>query len=176
MLMARSLDLVVSLPYGPATLDADHRQLERLVLNLLSNAVKFTPDPGRVEVAVTNLGAAVQVRVADTGYGIAEEDQAKLFTRFFRSAAAVEHAVQGTGLGLAVSRAIVTAHEGDIAVTSREGFGTTVTVTLPRPACLADPAVEPGHAGPQAGWKTPPSRTGTASLPSTSAATATSPG
>ena len=110
-------------------------QLDRVVLNLLSNAVKFTGDHGCVEV---RLGVEehrgldhVVLRVADTGIGIATDQQHLLFDRFFRSDDAQQRAIQGTGLGLAVCKAIVETHGGTIDVSSQVGVGTTVTVALP---------------------------------------------
>jgi hypothetical protein len=75
--------------------------------------------------------------VRDNGVGIAENDQAKLFTKFFRSSSSFDQAVQGTGLGLTIVQAIVALHGGRIGVTSAHGKGTTVTVTLPRVAVVS---------------------------------------
>ncbi|MFB9313465.1 sensor histidine kinase [Nocardioides plantarum] len=108
--------------------------MERLVVNLLSNAVKFTDDGGSVTVTlVAEDGATHSVlRVADTGIGIPEEEQGQLFTRFFRSSLAQRRAIQGSGLGLSISRGIVEHHGGTIEVASAVGVGTTVAVRLPR--------------------------------------------
>ena len=112
--------------------------LDRVVLNLLSNAVKFTDDRGRVVVEL-GLGEApdparaphVVLSVRDSGIGISQEQQHRLFERFFRSVEAQQAAIQGTGLGLAVCKAIVDTHGGTIRVDSEVGVGTTVTVSLP---------------------------------------------
>jgi signal transduction histidine kinase len=74
---------------------------------------------------------AVVVEVVDTGIGISEADQAKLFQRFSRAATAHQHAIPGTGLGLALSKDIVEHHGGTIRIASGAGVGTTVTVTIP---------------------------------------------
>ena len=111
--------------------------LERVVSNLMSNAVKFTEDRGRVVVDLrveeVEEGRApyVVLSVADTGIGISADQQPRLFERFFRSVEAQQRAIQGTGLGLAVCKAIVEHHGGRIEVTSEAGVGTTVTVSLP---------------------------------------------
>jgi signal transduction histidine kinase len=81
--------------------------------------------------------------VADTGIGIPAQDQAALFTRFFRASNAVAGAVPGSGLGMSIARTIVTNHEGDISVESAEGEGTTVTVRI----ALAKPGVPPARTG-----------------------------
>ncbi|HEV7956746.1 MAG: hypothetical protein JWL94_324 [Microbacteriaceae bacterium] len=99
--------------------------------NLISNAIKFTSRGGAVTVAMSSIGSEVAVRVTDTGLGIAEAELEKLFTRFFRATTATRNAVPGVGLGLAITRAIVTAHGGDMSVTSEEGVGTTFVLTLP---------------------------------------------
>jgi signal transduction histidine kinase len=77
-------------------------------------------------------GRAAVVEVADTGIGISEEDQGRLFERFFRAESATNQAIQGTGLGLSIVRAIVEAHDGSISVDSTAGRGTTFRIQLPR--------------------------------------------
>lgn len=109
----------------------DPIRIAQLLGNLLSNAVKFTPDGGRVEVRLRREGDQVVLAVADTGIGIPAVDRERVFERFFRTAIAARHAIQGTGLGLAVTKAIVDAHHGTIAVDSDEGRGSTFTVCLP---------------------------------------------
>lgn len=131
-LVNRSLGVTVTLPVQPVVHHGDPVQLERMVTNLMSNAVKFTPDGGTVEVALRSDGECSEIVVRDDGMGIAEDEQAKLFTRFFRATSATERAIQGTGLGLTIVQAIVALHGGKIGVTSAHGQGTTVTVTLPR--------------------------------------------
>jgi signal transduction histidine kinase len=112
-------------------------QLERMLVHLLTNAVKFTPDGGRVELQLRAVGENTEIVVSDTGMGIPEEEQSKLFTRFFRASAATEQAIQGTGLGLTIVKAIVAMHGGRISVESAHERGTTVTVTLPHRQELA---------------------------------------
>lgn len=110
---------------------ADPTQLQRVVLNLLTNAVKFTPDGGRVTVAAEQAGDGVVLRVSDTGIGIPREEQDRVFSRFFRSSLSMASEIQGTGLGLALTRALVEEHGGRVEITSEEGLGTTVRVSLP---------------------------------------------
>jgi signal transduction histidine kinase len=132
LLDPRSLDVIVHVPERPVVLDADPAELERMLVNLLSNAVKFTPDGGRVELRLDADEHAATLVVTDTGMGIPDSEQERLFTRFFRSAAATEQAIQGTGLGLTIVQAIVALHGGSIDVESSVDRGTTVTVRLPR--------------------------------------------
>ena len=82
-------------------------------------------------VAVTVGGEDVVVSFADTGMGIPADEIDRLFTRFFRSSTAVRQAVQGVGLGLSITKAIVTAHGGGLGVESEQGVGTTFTMSLP---------------------------------------------
>lgn len=112
---------------------ADPSQIERILLNVLSNAVKFTPDGGRVTLDARPHGSDVVLTVTDTGIGIPEDEQEMLFTRFFRSSLATTEEIQGTGLGLALTKALVDQHAGSITVSSIEGAGTTVVLTLPTP-------------------------------------------
>ncbi|MGH3346596.1 MAG: ATP-binding protein, partial [Nocardioides sp.] len=132
LLATRHLDFVVRLPDEPVVHEADPDQVERLVLNLLGNAVKFTPDGGRVELVVTDRPETVEIVVLDTGMGIPADEQDQLFTRFFRSSNAMAQAIQGTGLGLTIVQAIMDLHGGHISVSSSEGVGTTVSVSLPK--------------------------------------------
>jgi two-component system phosphate regulon sensor histidine kinase PhoR len=111
----------------------DARHLDLAALNIISNAVKFTPSGGRVTVVVRYDADTHEVLLtcSDSGIGIPERDQAGLFDRFFRASNATSHAIPGTGLGLSVIKGIVDAHGGAVALTSREGKGTIVTVRLP---------------------------------------------
>ena len=114
-----------------APVRGDHERLVQLAGNLLSNAIKFTPAGGTVTVRTFVDGGKVVLEVADTGIGIPEGEQDRLFQRFFRSSTATEQAIPGTGLGLVISRAIVEAHGGTIGVTSQAGAGTCFRVELP---------------------------------------------
>jgi signal transduction histidine kinase len=106
-------------------------RLAQLLDNLVSNAIKFTPSGGSVVVAVAPRDGFACIEVSDTGIGIPEAERERLFERFFRSQTALERQIQGTGLGLYISKAIVESHGGRIGVQSREGEGTTFVVELP---------------------------------------------
>ncbi|GEM_PF-1101720 len=110
---------------------ADERRLKQVLLNLLSNAVKFTPAGGEVSLRAepTDDGGSVAIAVADTGIGIAPEDQQRIFEEFRRVEGSPVH--EGTGLGLALARRLVELHGGQIALESALGAGSTFTVTLP---------------------------------------------
>jgi signal transduction histidine kinase len=97
----------------------------------MSNALKFTPPGGTVSLRLSQRGDVAQIEIADTGMGISDDDQARLFERFFRTSAATDGAIQGTGLGLSIAAAIAEGHGGTIEVESEVGRGTTFTVVLP---------------------------------------------
>lgn len=107
----------------------DARRLERLLMNLLSNAFKFTPAGGKITLEV-RLGRQVEIRVSDTGCGIPQERQENIFERY-RQRQAMDPQPHGLGLGLPICRRIAQEHGGSILLTSREGEGTTVVVSLP---------------------------------------------
>jgi signal transduction histidine kinase len=116
-------------------IQGDERKVKQVLLNLLSNAIKFTPEGGRIDVrAAMNEGLA-EISVSDTGVGIAPEDQGAIFEEF-RQVGTADKKVEGTGLGLALSRRFVELHGGRIWVTSQVKHGSTFTFTLPvrRPA------------------------------------------
>ncbi|WP_395693641.1 ATP-binding protein [Nocardioides sp.] len=127
----RELELDVDLPEDPAPCLGDRDMLERVVINLLGNAVKFTPEGGRLQVALTIHDGQAEVAVADTGIGIPAEEQDQLFSRFFRSSLAQQQAIPGSGLGLSIAHAIVEKHGGTMTVESEEGEGTVFRVRLP---------------------------------------------
>lgn len=125
-------------PGPPITGDRD--RLGQMIDNLISNALKFTPEGRAVRVSLRDDGRDAVLEVGDEGVGIPEADQEHLFERFFRASTAVSKAVPGAGLGLTIVKTIVEAHGGSIALTSTEGIGTTVRVTLPH-VFAADGAV-----------------------------------
>jgi signal transduction histidine kinase len=109
---------------------ADERKVRQVALNLLSNAIKFTPEGGRIEVTAVRGAERAEVSVSDTGVGIAPEDQEKVFEEF-RQVGTADKKVEGTGLGLALSRKFIELHGGRIWVESEIGRGSTFTFTLP---------------------------------------------
>jgi signal transduction histidine kinase len=109
----------------------DPVRLGQVCDNLISNAIKFTPKGGTVTVSLSRGEKDAVVTVRDTGMGIPESELDQLFARFFRATTATRNAVPGVGLGLTITKAIVTAHHGEMGVTSEEGVGTEFTVTLP---------------------------------------------
>jgi signal transduction histidine kinase len=124
----------ITLQHGAsaALVRGDRRQLARVVTNLVGNALKYTPNGGRIDVAVSNTGPIVVLEVSDTGYGVPAADLDRLFTKYGRFHR--DKPIPGTGLGLYLSKAIVEAHGGSVGAESEPGRGSTFTVRLPRAA------------------------------------------
>jgi two-component system cell cycle sensor histidine kinase PleC len=127
------LELSVELPNLPE-IEADYRAVKQVLLNLLSNAVKFTPRGGKVTVrAALEMGAGgerVRVAVSDTGIGISEQDLDRLAKPFEQIESQLSKTQQGSGLGLALTKSLVEMHQGELAMESEPGKGTTVSFTL----------------------------------------------
>jgi PAS domain S-box-containing protein len=118
----------------PDALDAvagDPDRLRQVLINLIDNAVKYSPDGGRVEVAVEARDGGVRVAVRDEGIGIAQLEQRRIFGKFYRVDPGLARGVGGTGLGLYICRELVRRMEGRLTVTSEEGKGSTFAVDLP---------------------------------------------
>jgi signal transduction histidine kinase len=108
----------------------DERKVKQVLLNLLSNALKFAPEGGRIDVRAALNDGMAEISVADTGVGIAPEDQEAIFEEF-RQVGTADKKVEGTGLGLALSRKFIELHGGRIWVQSEPGKGSTFSFTLP---------------------------------------------
>jgi signal transduction histidine kinase len=124
-----SLDVIVE-PDVPAV-RADADALQQALLNLLSNAMKYSGDSRRIEVRLDRVNGHARIHVEDEGVGIAPVEQARIFERFYRSAAAENRHIPGAGLGLTIVAHIAKAHGGHVAVRSSPGRGSTFTVSLP---------------------------------------------
>ncbi|MGH2590781.1 MAG: ATP-binding protein [Actinomycetota bacterium] len=110
--------------------EGDERRIKQVIFNLLSNAVKFTPAGGAVDVSSARVNGEVRISVADTGPGIAPEDHQRIFEEFQQTEAGLEQ-LEGTGLGLALSKRLVELHGGRIWLESEPGKGSTFVFTLP---------------------------------------------
>jgi signal transduction histidine kinase len=128
--LRRSITLEQSIDPRLGEIRGDERKVKQVLLNLLSNAIKFTPEGGRIGVRARPADGIVEVTVADTGVGIAPEDQEAIFEEF-RQVGAAEKKAEGTGLGLALARKFIELHGGRIGVVSQVGVGSTFTFTLP---------------------------------------------
>jgi two-component system phosphate regulon sensor histidine kinase PhoR len=132
--------LVTDIAADVPQLRGDAERLGQVIVNLVHNAVKFSPDGGEVTVQVRRAGDGAEVAVIDRGIGIAPADRARIFERFYKVDRARARG-GGTGLGLAIARHVVEGHGGTIRVDSREGAGSTFTVTVPAtPVAAPEPA------------------------------------
>jgi PAS domain S-box-containing protein len=118
----------------------DPVRIGQVIDNVISNALKFTPTGGRVEVRTAQHGPHARIEIQDSGVGISEAEQERLFERFYRTPQAQSDAVPGVGLGLSIAKAIVEAHGGAITCESVEGQGTTFAIDLPLAAQAASVA------------------------------------
>lgn len=115
----------------PIALNGDEELIKRMILNLLDNAVKYTPAGGEISLTLARQNGNAEIVVRDTGIGIPETDQPRVFDRFFRVDKARARALGGAGLGLSIAQWIVEVHGGEIGVASEPGEGSTFTVLLP---------------------------------------------
>jgi len=109
----------------------DMVRIEQVLINMVSNAIKYTRDGGSIGITAAQKGDSVWVSVRDNGIGIPEADVPKVFDRFYRVDKARSRDSGGTGLGLSIASEIVSRHNGKIELSSRQGEGTTITMTLP---------------------------------------------
>lgn len=125
----KQIDLRLDLPPQLPGIFADPKLSSRIFLNLLSNALKFTPEGGRVVLSLSAKGNGVLLQVQDSGPGISAEDRERIFERFFQAKESA--AYQGTGIGLALTRAIAELHGGHVGIDSEAGQGACFSVFWP---------------------------------------------
>ncbi|MGD9646988.1 MAG: sensor histidine kinase, partial [Pirellulales bacterium] len=129
---AKQIDLAALPPASDVAVLADEEGLEQILGNLVDNALKYTPAGGRVSIGWHQHDGAVTIDVADTGIGIATDDQARVFERFYRVDKARSRELGGTGLGLSIVKHLTQAFGGSVSVASEVGEGSTFSVHLPR--------------------------------------------
>jgi signal transduction histidine kinase len=126
-----NVELRLRLSGADTAVRGDRRRLGQVVDNLVSNAIKFSPDAGTVDLTVDRRNGLVLIEVEDRGIGIAESEKERLFERFFRTQGALDRQIPGTGLGLYITKSIVEAHGGTVAMHSVAGEGSSFVVELP---------------------------------------------
>jgi signal transduction histidine kinase len=133
---ATASEITIGLDVAPVTVAADPARLRQILDNLLSNAIKYSLPGGHVAVTARCDDGTATISVSDGGIGIPEGELEHVFDRMFRASSAKDHDIAGTGLGLAVTKALVEAHDGTISVVNRPQGGTSFTVAIPvqRPA------------------------------------------
>jgi len=131
-----------------ASVVADARKLHQMLINLIGNAIKFTPEAGRVDVSIhVEAGAKHECRiiiaVEDTGIGISEDDQRRIFEPFVQAKGGLDRQHEGTGLGLALTRRQINLLGGDLQLESKPGAGSRFTISMPAKQIPATGAQEP---------------------------------
>jgi len=126
-----SVEMTADVPETLPPVLANRRNMEEVLSNLITNAIKYSPGGGRVMVSAAVAGDYLRIRVQDTGMGIGEADQHRIFQRFYRVKGEKTRYINGTGLGLAIVKSILESHQGRIKIESREEEGSTFSVFLP---------------------------------------------
>ncbi|RLC38804.1 hypothetical protein DRH27_01405 [Candidatus Falkowbacteria bacterium] len=127
----KSIKLTVEKPVKPPSVYMDKQKMGLVLQNILENAVKYTPEFGKIKIALEAGEQFLKVRIKDNGVGIPEKDKTKLFSKFFRAENVMRMQTEGSGLGLFIAKNIVKKHGGEISVESKEGRGTEFVFTLP---------------------------------------------
>ena len=138
------VELVAEVADGLPNLLADERKLRQALLNLITNGIKFTPPEGQVRVRARMAGDNLQIEVADTGIGIAQDDIPKALSPFGQIDSALSRRHAGTGLGLPLTKRLVEAHGAAFSLVSEIGDGTTATIVFP-PHRLIEPGAGPAR-------------------------------
>lgn len=138
---SKSLKITLSFGQPEISIYADRERIRQLLLILVDNAIKYTPVHGNITILVEQITQSdishVKIVVQDSGIGISQADQLRIFDRFFRADKARSRESGGTGLGLAIASWIVHSHEGNIRVISQLGLGSSFIVSIPIPVISA---------------------------------------
>jgi signal transduction histidine kinase len=131
LIQKKELNIMTTYDSSLPKLTVDPGLLLVVFQNLLSNAVQYTPEKGKIEIAITQEEEEILIKIADTGYGIAKKDHPKIFTKLFRGDNVRERETSGNGLGMYIVKAIVDASGGKISFDSELNVGTTFYITFP---------------------------------------------
>jgi signal transduction histidine kinase len=137
---ASGLAIQVDVPAALPPVHADAERIQQVLRNLLINAIQHTTPDGAITLTARQVDAWIEIRVRDTGVGIAPEHLPLVFERFYRTEAARSRATGGAGLGLAIVKQLVEAHGGQVSVESVVDEGTTLCFTLPLSPDFGSPA------------------------------------
>lgn len=111
---------------------ADEDLMNQVWINLIHNSIKFTQAAGSIQICLFSNEENIEIKISDNGIGIKEEDQSRIFERFYKADKSRTSSTKGSGLGLSIVKRIIDLHHGTISLQSSESKGTTITVTLPR--------------------------------------------
>ncbi len=127
------VELILELPNEHVTVEGESTALDQMVVNLVDNAIKYSGGEGRVSLRLGRQGAMALIEVEDGGIGIPEEEQQRIFERFYRVDRGRSRQLGGTGLGLSIVKHIARSHHGEVTLTSEIGKGSTFSVRIPLP-------------------------------------------
>ena len=127
---AKTKNVTITCKGKPCYIKANPSLAEELIYNLCDNAIRYNKDGGSVEVSVSDLSNSVVLSVSDTGIGIEEKYQSRIFERFFRVDKSRSKETGGTGLGLAIVKHITEVHGAQLNIHSTPGVGTTIQITF----------------------------------------------
>jgi signal transduction histidine kinase len=146
------LEVAIQLDRRASIVMGDPQRVVQILTNLVGNACRYTPPGGQIKIASRRINGSVEITVQDTGIGIPEQEQDRVFDRFFRGSAPLVRSQGGTGLGLAIAKSLVELHGGELWLKSKVGQGATFGFTLPLPgepgeqeqyaALMADPGYQ----------------------------------
>jgi signal transduction histidine kinase len=135
------MKLKLNVPSRPLPVLADEQKIRQVIMNFIDNAIYYSPPKSTILVNVEHVRNEASLTVVDTGIGVPEEAQARLFTKFFRAANARKQRPDGTGVGLYLARRVVNGHNGTIIFSSKEGKGSTFGFRIPLAKAAAAHAV-----------------------------------
>nr|MCR5754087.1 ATP-binding protein [Acetatifactor sp.] len=115
-----------------AVVSGDQKRLHQVIFNLVSNAIKYSTEGGCINIDVRSDTDVTTVTIEDRGIGISEKDLPLIFERFYRADRSRNRKTGGAGIGLTIAKAIVSAHNGNITVESKEGYGSRFVITIPK--------------------------------------------
>jgi signal transduction histidine kinase len=127
----RSINLSVTRSGIKTVIDFDETRIRQIISNLVENALTHTPNNGQIEVGISGNYDGIEILVSDSGIGISEADQPRVFDQFYRADQSRNRATGGAGLGLTIVKRLVDAHGGSISVSSEYGKGTTFKILIP---------------------------------------------
>lgn len=127
----KSITIKWKVPLKPITILGDADKLRRVFANLFSNAIKYSNEKGIITITTATKNEKAEISITDSGIGIPQNEQVKVFEGYFRASNAKTHTSQGTGLGLYYVKNVIAAHHGGVALNSTPGKGTTITIILP---------------------------------------------
>ena len=129
-MLRTGVELIKDVQAGTPNMNSDQEKIKQILLNLLSNAAKFTHD-GNITVRVSYAGSQIKYEVVDSGIGMTEEAVSRVFEEFQQADSSTTREYGGTGLGLSISRSLARLLGGDLSASSKQGVGSTFTLTLP---------------------------------------------